>query len=56
MTDDEDEIEFLRTMPARPKLLAVPPWHGGREVPTREAFGDDYEDAMLNYHKHIAIN
>jgi hypothetical protein len=56
MTDDEDEIEFLRTTPPRPKLLAVPSWHGGSEVPTRKAFGDGYEDAMLNYHKHIAIN
>jgi hypothetical protein len=56
MTDDEDEIEFLRTMPPRPKLLAVPPWHGGSEVPTREAYTDhEFEVALANFSRHKAV-
>jgi hypothetical protein len=57
MTDDdlspEATAEFLRTMPPRPKLLPVPKWHGGSEVPTREAYTDhEFEVALLNFHKH----
>jgi hypothetical protein len=51
----EEEASFLAGMPPRPKLLAVPPWHGGG-VPTRDAYTDDeFEAALLNFHKHRAV-